>query len=171
MVECRRDSYMLAMASRTTDPSSIPPSRDPVDATRSRIMRAVGRAHTGPEMMVRKLLHALGYRFRVHRKDLPGTPDIVLPKHKTAIFVHGCFWHRHEGCRLTTMPKTRVEFWRDKFDRNVARDQRNEDALTHAGWRVMTVWQCETQRRDELTERLRNAFLEEHYGRLPTSSA
>lgn len=122
-------------------------------------MRAVRRTHTGPELIVRKVLHAAGLRFRLHRRDLPGTPDIVLPRHKTAIFVHGCFWHRHSGCRLATMPRTRVEFWRDKFDRNVARDQAKEAALVNEGWCVLTVWECETRNREGLSARLRDIFL------------
>jgi DNA mismatch endonuclease (patch repair protein) len=137
------------------DPSN---SNDPVDATRSRIMRAVRQAHTGPEVVVRKLLHGLGLRFRLQRRGLPGTPDIVLPKYKTAIFVHGCFWHRHAGCSKASMPKTRVEFWREKFDRNVTRDQETERALVNAGWRVLTVWECETRRSEMLADKLRDAF-------------
>lgn len=121
-------------------------------------MRAVRQAHTGPEVTVRKLLHGLGLRFRLQRRDLPGTPDIVLPKHRTVIFVHGCFWHRHEGCSRATMPKTRVEFWREKFDRNVIRDQEKERALVDIGWRVLTVWECETRWPKMLTDKLRHVF-------------
>jgi DNA mismatch endonuclease (patch repair protein) len=131
---------------------------NPVDAMRSHIMRSVRRAHTDPEMIVRRLLHRLGLRFRLQRRGLPGTPDIVLPKHRAAIFVHGCFWHRHAGCGKATMPKTRVEFWREKFDRNVTRDQEKEQALINAGWRVLTVWECETRRPETLTSKLCAAF-------------
>ena len=139
--------------------SRLPPSPDdPIDPVRSQIMRSVGRAHTGPELIVRKVLHALGLRFRLQRRDMPGTPDIVLPKHRTAIFVHGCFWHRHPGCSKATMPKTRVDFWRQKFDRNVERDREKEHALLEDGWRVLTVWECETRFTDVLTARLRDAF-------------
>lgn len=116
-----------------------------VDPTRSRIMRAVGQKHTAPEMAVRRILHALGYRFRVQRRDLPGSPDIVLPKYKTAIFVHGCFWHRHPGCKKTTTPKTRVPFWTEKFERNVLRDRQKEAALREMGWQVLVVWECESK--------------------------
>ncbi|MFN3727574.1 MAG: very short patch repair endonuclease [Allosphingosinicella sp.] len=130
----------------------------PVDAARSRIMRSVRQAHTGPELVVRKLLHAMGLRFRLQRRDLPGTPDIVLPKHRTAIFVHGCFWHRHVGCSKATMPRTRTEFWREKFDRNVERDRVNERALADAGWQVLTVWECETREAQTLSNRLCAAF-------------
>ena len=112
-------------------------------AKRSAIMKAVGTENTGPEMTVRKALHRLGYRFRLHRKDLPGSPDIVLPKYKTVIFVHGCFWHRHKGCKKATTPKTNTEYWQAKFRQNVDRDKRNKRALEALGWRVVVVWQCE----------------------------
>ena len=95
-------------------------------------------------MIVRRALHALGFRFRLHRRDLPGSPDIVLPRHRSVIFVHGCFWHRHAGCRRTTMPKTRAAFWQAKFDANQARDAQVEDALRRAGWWVHVIWECET---------------------------
>ena len=98
---------------------------------------------TGPEVVLRSLLHRAGLRFRLHAKKLPGRPDIVLPKYKTAIFVHGCFWHRHAGCRNATTPSTRAEFWQEKFDGNVRRDARNRADLKAAGWTVMTVWECE----------------------------
>jgi DNA mismatch endonuclease (patch repair protein) len=123
-------------------------------------MRAVRRSDTGPELVVRKLLHAAGFRFRKQRRDLPGTPDIVLPKHRTVIFVHGCFWHRHPECRLATTPKTRVDFWTDKFERNVERDRANVDALRAAGWRVLVVWECETRDPAKLGERLRREMLD-----------
>ena len=140
--------------------SRRPPNPDDlVDPTRSRIMRSVRRAHTGPELVVRRLLHGLGLRFRLQRRGLPGTPDIVLPKHKTAIFVHGCFWHRHPGCGKATMPKTRVEFWSEKFNRNVQRDLDKEQALIDAGWRVLTVWECETRSIEMLTKKLQSAFV------------
>jgi DNA mismatch endonuclease (patch repair protein) len=114
-----------------------------VDPVRSRIMRSVRRRDTTPEIAVRRALHRLGFRFRLQRKDLPGTPDIVLPRWKTAIFVHGCFWHRHSGCPKATTPRTRVEFWRQKFEANLARDRRIEAALRGKGWKVVTVWECE----------------------------
>ncbi|MER9938222.1 DNA mismatch endonuclease Vsr [Mesorhizobium sp. M0088] len=125
-----------------------------VDPIRSRIMGAVRQRDTGPETVVRQVLHGLGLRFRLHRKDLAGTPDIVLPKHKTAIFVHGCFWHRHTGCSKATTPKTRVQFWQEKFDRNVDRDLRNESALRNQGWSVFVIWECETRDLVNLRERL-----------------
>ena len=104
--------------------------------------RIMGR-NTGPELQLRSLLHRAGFRFRLHVKDLPGSPDIVLPKYRAAIFVHGCFWHRHKGCRNATRPSTRREFWKSKFDSNVSRDERNRAALEAAGWTVFTVWECE----------------------------
>jgi DNA mismatch endonuclease (patch repair protein) len=116
-----------------------------IDPIRSRIMRAVRRTNTRPEMVVRCLLHSAGYRYRLHRKDLPGTPDIVMPRHRMVIFVHGCFWHRHAGCSKATTPKTRVTFWSTKFQQNQARDRRNNDELRSKGWRVLTIWECQTK--------------------------
>jgi DNA mismatch endonuclease (patch repair protein) len=98
---------------------------------------------TKPELMLRSLLHRSGFRFRLHVPELPGKPDIVLPKFGTVIFVHGCFWHRHEGCAHATMPKTRPEFWTDKFRRTVERDAEKQAQLESAGWHVLTVWECE----------------------------
>lgn len=112
-------------------------------ATRSRMMSGIRGKNTRPELLVRKFLHAHGFRFRLHRKDLPGNPDIVLPKLKTCIFVHGCFWHRHPGCRYATMPKTRTEFWAEKFSKNVARDARSILALRQLGWRAIIIWECQ----------------------------
>ena len=112
---------------------------------RSRIMARVKGRDTKPEKIVRSLLHELGYRFRLHRKDLPGKPDIVLPKHKKAIYVHGCFWHSHPGCRRATRPTTNVEFWNKKIDGNVARDRAAQNALELLGWEHLIVWQCETR--------------------------
>lgn len=126
--------------------------------SRSDIMRAVKRAHTAPEMIVRQELHALGLRFRLHRRDLPGSPDIVLPRLRTVIFVHGCFWHRHSDCHYATTPKTRQEYWLPKFAANTERDARKEAQLQALGWRVLLVWECETKRREELTLRLRREF-------------
>lgn len=121
--------------------------------SRSALMSRIGSKNTAPEVIVRRLLHALGYRFRLHRKDLPGTPDIVLPARQTAVFVHGCFWHAH-GCKIGRPPKTRPEFWGPKLERNRERDRENEAALRAAGWTVETVWQCETRDPETLKERL-----------------
>ena len=117
-------------------------------------MARIGSADTSPELAVRRLLHRLGYRFRLHRRSLPGTPDICFPGRRKAIFVHGCFWHRHEGCRRTTTPVTRRSFWRDKFQKNVARDRTNLRDLNQLGWSVMVVWECETADLDGLAPRL-----------------
>lgn len=117
---------------------------DVVDkVTRSRMMAAITGKNTQPELALRRFLHAMGYRFRLHRKDLPGKPDIVMPKLRTCIFVHGCFWHRHGRCRYATTPKTRSEFWASKLSRNVERDLENVQALEAKGWTVMIVWECE----------------------------
>lgn len=116
-------------------------------------MARIGSKDTAPEMIVRRLLHSLGYRYRLHRKALPGTPDIVLPGRRTAIFVHGCFWHSH-GCKIGRPPKTRSEFWGPKLQRNRERDKGNREALEAMGWTVETVWQCETRDREALAKRL-----------------
>lgn len=117
-------------------------------------MAKVGSKDTKPEMIVRRIAHALGYRFRLQRRDLPGTPDLVFLRLRKAVFVHGCFWHRHSGCRMASMPKTRVGFWREKFETNVQRDTRNETALRSDGWDVATVWECETKNQLTLKHRL-----------------
>lgn len=123
---------------------------DVVDSpTRSRMMSGIRGKNTKPELMVRRFLHAHGYRFRIHRKDLPGNPDLVFPKLKVCIFVHGCFWHRHPRCRYATNPKTRPEFWNDKFQKNVARDLTNLGSLEKAGWRVLVVWECQLKNNDQ----------------------
>lgn len=116
---------------------------------------------TRPEMAVRHFAHALGFRYRLHRRDLPGTPDIVFTRFHTVIFVHGCFWHRHEGCRRATMPKTRRDFWQAKFNANVERDRRNIATLEAAGWTVIVIWECQALSKRQvlnvLLERLRPA--------------
>ena len=109
---------------------------------RSWNMSRIKGRNTGPELRLRSLLHRAGFRFRLHTKDLPGRPDVVLPKYRAAIFVHGCFWHRHSGCRYATNPATRPDFWESKFRANVERDERNHRALLDAGWRVAIVWEC-----------------------------
>jgi DNA mismatch endonuclease, patch repair protein len=109
---------------------------------RSEMMSGIRGKDTKPEIIVRRLLHRLGYRFRLHRKDLPGRPDVVLPKWRTVIFVNGCYWHGHEDCHLFRSPKTRTEFWTNKIEGNRARDQRNHAALRDAGWKVVVIWEC-----------------------------
>ena len=123
---------------------------DVVDkATRSRMMSGIKGRNTRPELVVRRALHAAGFRYRLHVPNLPGRPDIVLPKHRAIILVHGCFWHRHHGCRFTTTPATRPEFWAEKFARNVERDARDRQALQAAGWRIATLWECEVRKFDQ----------------------
>lgn len=122
---------------------------------RSWNMSRIKGRNTGPEVRLRSLLHRAGFRFRLHAKELPGKPDFVLPKYRTAIFVHGCFWHRHEGCRNATTPSTRTKFWQAKFDGNVERDRRNSAALEAAGWTVITVWECDLKAdADRIVEQL-----------------
>ena len=119
---------------------------DPLSTDRrSWNMSQIKGKNTKPEVLVRKFLHSHGYRFRIHRKDLPGKPDIVLPKYKTVIFVHGCFWHRHENCKYSSTPKTHTEFWEEKFRRNIERDRQNIANLESLGWRVIIVWECEVK--------------------------
>lgn len=123
---------------------------------RSAIMSLVRSKNTKPELLVRSLLHRMGYRFRLHRKDLPGSPDMVLPKYRTAIFVHGCFWHQHPGCKKATLPNQNAEFWREKFERNVRRDENAQRRLREMGWRVLVLWECEVKRdADALPARLK----------------
>ena len=112
-------------------------------ALRSRIMRAVKGQDTKPELLVRSALHRSGFRFRLHRKDLPGKPDLVFPGRRKVVFVHGCFWHGHNCKRGARAPKNNAEYWRSKIERNRARDERNREALNSAGWKVGTVWECE----------------------------
>jgi DNA mismatch endonuclease (patch repair protein) len=109
---------------------------------RSERMSRIRGKDTAPELALRKALHALGLRYKLHAK-LPGKPDIVLPRHSVVVFVHGCFWHRHRGCRIATTPKSNTAFWREKFDRNVARDKRVRRQLRAAGWRVFVAWECQ----------------------------
>lgn len=116
---------------------------DVVDpATRSKMMSNIRGRDTKPEMRVRRALHRAGFRFRLHVPLMPGRPDIVLPRYRVAIFVHGCFWHRHEGCRFSTTPATRTGFWNDKFASNVERDAKHTASLVASGWRVATIWEC-----------------------------
>jgi len=125
---------------------------------RSDIMRQVRSTNTTPERRVRSLLHCLGFRFRLQRKDLPGKPDIVLPKYSTVVFVHGCFWHRHPGCPRASTPATNQDYWLPKFKRTVKRDQKNQKMLHRFGWNVIVVWECELRELDRLAERLSRAI-------------
>lgn len=119
-------------------------------ATRSRMMSGIRGRDTKPEVIVRKYLHAHGLRYRIAPKNLPGKPDIVLPKYRTVVFVHGCFWHRHEDCQYAATPTSNSDFWRRKFASNVARDQAVMEQLQHLGWKVLVIWECQVA-----TERLR----------------
>lgn len=119
-------------------------------------MSRIRQAHTAPELVVRRVIFALGYRFRLHDRNLPGSPDIVFRSRRKVIFVHGCFWHRHVGCRLTTSPKTRQEFWQEKFRANQARDQKAVAALRALGWETMIIWQCEAKPGTNLVVRIRD---------------
>ncbi|WP_285827655.1 very short patch repair endonuclease [Bacteroides acidifaciens] len=125
---------------------------------RSRNMAAIKGKDTKPEMIVRKYLFSRGLRFRVQVRKLPGNPDIVLPKYKTVIFVNGCFWHGHEGCRYFRLPKSNIEFWEEKIERNVARDVRNEAELKALGWRVVRVWECEIKTVAQREEYLKHLY-------------
>ena len=128
--------------------------------TRRQIMQRVKRKNTPQELAVRRLLYSLGYRYRVNVKGLPGSPDIAIRSKKKAIFVHGCFWHRH-NCYLATTPKTSTDFWLPKFEKNVERDRRKELALRELGWKVVTVWQCELDNPTKLRRRLKS-FMRKH---------
>lgn len=131
---------------------------------RRAVMRANKAKDTKPEIAVRRMLHAMGYRFRLHRRDLPGTPDIVFPGRRKAIQVHGCFWHQHEGCRRATLPATRTDVWLPKLARNRRRDAEAEARLRALGWEIATVWECELRDLEGLGARLRN-FLGAAHGR------
>lgn len=119
---------------------------------RSAVMRAVKSKDTAPEMKVRRLLHRAGYRFRLHRADLPGKPDIVFPGRRAAIFVHGCFWHQHPGCRHADRPSSNSPYWNKKLGRNVERDSAHVTALREQGWKVLTLWECEVRSLDVLSK-------------------
>ena len=122
---------------------------------RSEMMSRIRGRDTAPELAVRRIAHKLGLRFRLHRKDLPGRPDLIFPKHRLAVFVHGCFWHRHDGCRYAYTPKSRTAFWTHKFTDNIARDRRNEKTLLDLGWRVLIIWECETRDAENIRQKLR----------------
>ena len=129
-----------------------------VSDQRSRNMSAIKSKNTKPEIKVRKILHSMGYRFRLHSKDLPGSPDIVLPKYKTVIFVHGCFWHRHENCKYASTPKTRKEFWNKKFTENKKRDSEIQEKIKILDWRSVVIWECETKNIENLRDKIIDVF-------------
>jgi DNA mismatch endonuclease (patch repair protein) len=124
---------------------------------RSERMARIHGRDTKPELVVRRLLHGMGYRYRLHRCDLPGKPDIVFGKRKKAIFIHGCFWHRHDdpACRLARLPKSRLEFWEPKLSANAERDALKQEALKRLGWNVLVVWECELRQGEQLENKLR----------------
>src|SRR2546430_6819498 len=132
-------------------------------AARSRIMRSIRKKDTKAELTVRRAVHALGYRFRLYRSDLPGSPDLVLPRHRKVILVHGCFWHQHPGCRKATVPRKRVHYWGPKLERNVARDACALASLHALGWETLVVWECELPDYRELRRRLRT-FIRQQSG-------
>ena len=138
-------------------------------AQRSAHMARIKRAHTKPEMIVRRLLHRLGYRFRLQWKAAPGRPDVAFPGRRSIIFVHGCFWHQHEGCKLAHVPTTRRPFWERKFERNRARDARDLERASSDGWNSLVVWECETRDETKLAERLRAFIGPVSLAREPTS--
>lgn len=120
---------------------------DPLTPTeRSQQMAKVQAKNSKPELMVRKLVHSLGFRFRLHARDLPGCPDLVFPSRRKAIFVHGCYWHRHEGCSRCRLPKTRLDFWKPKLEANRERDLKNQAALASLGWKCFIVWECQVSK-------------------------
>lgn len=126
------------------------------------MMRSIRKKDTRPELVVRKLLHAMGARFRLHRADLPGTPDIVLPRRRMVIQVHGCFWHQHPGCPLAKRPRSRPEYWHPKLARNIERDMQSQKALQKAGWRVLVIWECQTKHPERMERRLSRALARSH---------
>lgn len=128
---------------------------------RSSIMSKVRGKNTKPELLVRSLLHRMGFRFRLHRKDLPGKPDIVLPRYKKIILVHGCFWHQHPGCKKATIPATNKEFWKEKLGRNIERDKQTKANLQNEGWRVLVVWECQIKNQEKLKSRLQRFLAED----------
>ena len=128
-------------------------------AKRSEVMGRVRATGTKPELAVRQVAHGMGYRFRLHGDRLPGKPDLVFTRHRKVIFVHGCFWHGHDGCSKATIPVTNHQFWKRKLARNRERDCENMEALGAAGWRVLVIWECETKNRDRLADLIRD-FLE-----------
>lgn len=123
-------------------------------AERSRRMSLVKGKNTKPELRVRRIVHGLGFRYRLHRRDLPGKPDLVFPGRRKVIFVHGCFWHRHPGCKLARLPKSRTDFWEPKLEQNRERDLENQRVLTERGWDVLVVWECELAEERALKARL-----------------
>lgn len=130
---------------------------------RSRMMAGIKGKNTKPELIVRKLVHGMGFRYRLHRKDLPGSPDLVFPRLKKVIFVHGCFWHRHTGCRFAYTPKSNAQFWLDKLEGNIRRDGQAVTALETLGWQVLIVWECEVSDLPALTRKVSSFLTVDHH--------
>ncbi|GBD97444.1 MAG TPA: DNA mismatch endonuclease Vsr [Nitrospirae bacterium] len=126
---------------------------------RSEVMSRIRSKNTKPEIFVRSMIHNMGYRFRIHRRDLPGCPDLVFPKYRSIIFVQGCFWHLHKGCRDGTIPKTDHEKWKAKLERNVMRDKQNFKKLKDMGWKVLVIWECEVEKKIDKVEKKVRKFL------------
>lgn len=125
---------------------------------RSKIMSMIKGKNTKPEMLVRTVCHELGLRYRLHRKDLPGKPDLVFPKYRLCMFVHGCFWHRHQGCKFAYTPKSRLDFWLPKLAKNTERDLKIQQTLLAEGWKVVIIWECHTKNRELLRSEIQKAF-------------
>jgi len=129
-------------------------------AERSERMSRIRSKNSSPELKLRSLIHAMGFRYRLHVKELPGTPDLVFPSRKAVIFLHGCFWHRHEGCKLARLPKSKLDFWKPKLEANKTRDMLQQQQLRDFGWRVLVVWECEMIYTDHISEIVRNFLCE-----------
>ncbi|MCK5708099.1 MAG: DNA mismatch endonuclease Vsr [Candidatus Aureabacteria bacterium] len=125
---------------------------------RSWNMSRIRSTNTKPEMIVRKVAHSLGFRYSLHRKDLPGKPDLVLKKHKTVIFVHGCFWHQHKNCKRANVPKSNFEYWEAKLNRNIERDKKNKRELKKLGWKIIIIWECETKNTEKLIKKISKIY-------------
>lgn len=121
---------------------------------RSARMRLIRSKNTNPELAVRRLIHSLGYRYRLHHRKLPGKPDLVFAGRKKAIFVHGCFWHRHEGCRYDRPPKSKLDYWKPKLEGNQQRDRENQAKLREMGWTILVIWECEAEKPDTIVDRI-----------------
>lgn len=156
-VDQRATFFGVRHLTRMTTHSTFKRVRGPwpdVPAVRRRVMQANKPVNTAPELQVRRVLHRMGYRFRLHRKDLPGRPDLVFPSRRAVIQIHGCFWHQHLGCDQAHLPKSRQDYWIPKFKRNIERDRENECRLNEMGWRVLVVWECELVELSDLVKRI-----------------
>jgi DNA mismatch endonuclease (patch repair protein) len=161
--KCRDQSEDFSLSRKAFDGSRFLgdcfPMADKLSAKRrSWNMSRIRSRDTNPEFAVRRVLHQMGYRFRLHRSDLPGKPDVVLPKHRIAVFVHGCFWHQHPGCIDCSEPKTHATYWRPKLLANVQRDRRHRRRLRSLGWLPIVIWECQTKKNKHLHDRLRRAL-------------